>query len=163
MNNIQLITTEIVDLYADFFNKEYYVNFFSRKNVYISKNFEDREIRVNTKVGDLGGVPVNSWEEESEQANLFIISKIDYENLKQGIYSKEVLFISGLLTRKQTKVDEKQGILTSKIIIVKETDFLKYLDLRLTLIGKDLKMLDTDQLRRDLFQIIYPNLSNNIS
>lgn len=140
------LTQIAINRYADFFNEQRYVNFFSQKNVYLSNNFSFPNIRQ--MIGDLGGVPVNVWKEESMQTDIFLISTEDFEDLK----SNEVQFINKLINKKQTILDTKKSYLSSNIFIVKESDFIPYVnDRKLGDIVEVLKIHDTKELKQKLY------------
>lgn len=115
---------ECFELYERKFKSEIIINYFSNRNVLISENCERKNIAYI--LGELNGICVNNWHEEREQTHIFIISKIDYENYKKGIESKELNFIISLINKKQTLVDEKAKTLTSRITIICEEIFYDF-------------------------------------
>src|SRR5690554_5949535 len=116
------LNQDFINFCIDFFEQEYYVNFFSNKYVYLSQNFDSNLSTYYQLIGDLGGVPVNSWKEESKQSSVFIISESDMNSFK----SKEVLYIQDLINKKQTIKDTNANILSSEILILPLETFLNY-------------------------------------
>lgn len=128
-NHLKL-TSNIIDQYDENFKKNLKINTFYGKNVYVSQNIHPRIRRVYQMFGDLGGTSMNGWPDDKKFTHIFIISEKDYNGLKNGELSEDVLFIESLINKQQTKKANKEGTLSSKIKIVKFESFKKYCEVR---------------------------------
>lgn len=126
------INDQIIDLFDNHFSEIVTTNYFYGKRVYFS-NFNDKlRPMAFQEIGNLGGLPVNYWEDEYDLIDAFIIYG-DWLDLNNN----EKLIIKNFYNQKQSLVDEKDekdkdgniifhGKLSTKVHIIRYETFLSF-------------------------------------
>lgn len=120
------LNENVIDMYDLHFQRNLKTNTFYEKRIFVSRNISENINPVYQMFGDLGGFPMNEWEDEKKLTDIFIISETDYNFLKLGQISEDVAYIQKLINNQQTFVDQDEFRLTSKLQIVRFSTFKKY-------------------------------------
>lgn len=118
------LTPQALEYFKFKFFKNLRINFFSNNYVLISKNCLRKDIAYMS--GQLNGTYVNEWIEEKEKFTIFIISELDFENAKKGVYSTEVNFVIININKRQSIIDEEKQKLSANIYIIRESIFYDF-------------------------------------
>lgn len=114
--------SESIKLFRERFFYHLRINFFSNKNVYFSKNCINKSLPYN--LGELSGIYAHdSWQEEKNNFDVFIVSDLDYENALIGNYSDDFVFFKERINKRQSIKDDEREKITANVYLIKESDF----------------------------------------